>query len=274
MLLDGEPFADADLPFSVGSTVTEKLEPGEGDEVAEGEEVEVKYLAVNGTSGEELLTTFDTDDSVVMDLTNEALLPAFLNTLPGQKPGATYLLAMPPSEGFGEAGNPNLGIGPEDTVVFYLEVVSSRTPLSQAEGEAVEPEDGLPVVEADGTSAATITIPDEAEEPSETVAQVLIKGEGKEVKANQNVKVHYTGVKFSDGEQFDSSYTAGQPFTTTIGAGAVIPGWDEGLIGQTVGSRVLLVIPADQAYGKAGDDNSNELAGETLVFVIDILSAN
>ncbi len=274
LLLDGEPFADGELPFTVETTSTEQVEEGDGDEVTEGQAVSVRYLAINGTTGEELLTTFPTDESVVMDLSNESLLTAFVQSLPGQSAGSSFILAMPPAEGFGPAGNANLGIGPEDTVVFYIEVVSSNDPLSTAEGEEVEPEDGLPTVETDGTSAAEITIPDDAEEPSELVVQPLIKGEGAEVEANQTIKVNYTGVKFSDGEEFDSSFTAGQPFSTTIGTGSVIPGWDDGLIGQTVGSRVLLVIPAEEAYGAAGDDNPSELAGETLVFVIDILSAN
>ncbi|MGB3829629.1 MAG: FKBP-type peptidyl-prolyl cis-trans isomerase [Ornithinimicrobium sp.] len=274
LMLNGQPFPEAELPFTVPTTSIEQVEEGDGEEVTEGQEVSVRYLAVNGTSGEELLSTFPTDESVVMDLSNESLLSSFVQSLPGQKAGGSFILAMPPSEGFGEAGNANLGIGPEDTVVFYIEVVSSSNPLTKAEGEEVEPPDGLPTVETDGTSAAQITIPPDATEPTDLVVQPLIKGEGPEVEANQTVKVNYTGVKFSDGEEFDSSFNSGQPFSTTIGTGAVIPGWDEGLIGQTVGSRVLLVVPPDKAYGPAGDDNSSELAGETLVFVIDILSAN
>ncbi|MGB5935202.1 MAG: FKBP-type peptidyl-prolyl cis-trans isomerase [Ornithinimicrobium sp.] len=277
ILLDGGPFADGELPFTVPTTATEQVTEGEGEQITEGQEVEVRYLLVNGTTGEELLSTFPAEESVVMDLTNTQLLAAFAESLPDQSVGGSYLLAMPPAEGFGETGNANLGIGADDTVVFYVEVVSASEPLTSAEGEEVEPQDGLPTVEADGANAAEITIGD-AEEPEDLIVQPLIKGAGPEVQANQTVKVHYTGVKFSDGEQFDSSYTGGQPFSTVIGAGAVIPGWDEGLIGQTVGSRVLLVIPPALAYGEEGDAEegqpANDLAGESLVFVIDILSAN
>ncbi len=277
IMLDGQPFAEGDLPFTVPTTVTKQVTEGDGEQVTEGQEVEVRYLLVNGTTGEELLSTFPTEESVVMDLTNTQLLAAFSESLPEQSVGGSYLLAMPPAEGFGETGNANLGIGADDTVVFYVEVLSASEPLTSAEGEEVEPQDGLPTVEADGTNPADITIGD-AEEPSELIVQPLIKGNGPEVEANQNVKVHYTGVKFSDGEQFDSSYTNDQPFSTVIGAGSVIPGWDEGLVGQTVGSRVLLVIPPDMAYGEEGDTEEgqpvNDLAGESLVFVIDILGAN
>ncbi|WP_122263109.1 FKBP-type peptidyl-prolyl cis-trans isomerase [Ornithinimicrobium cerasi] len=275
-----EPFAEGDLPFRVSETQSQDVAAGDGDEVAQGHEVQARYLAVNGTTGEQLLSTYEADETVTLDLSNENLFPAFLETLPGRSAGDTLLLAIPAADAFGAAGNPQLGVGADDTLVFYMEVVSSREPLTSATGEAVEPEEGLPEVEADGASAAQITVPDGTEEPTELVSQVLVRGEGAEVQAGQTVKVHYTGVKFSDGEGFDNSYDRGEPAEFPIGVGRVIPGWDEGLVGQTVGSRVLLVIPAAQAYGEAPADTdgatappAHELAGETLVFVVDILGA-
>ena len=278
---DGEPMAEGELPFGVAETQVAEVEGGDGDEVAEGDEVRVRYLTVNGTSGEEVLSTFEQEDPVTLDLSNELLFPAFLEELPGRQAGDALLMALPPAAAFGNQGNSQLGIGAEDTLVFYMEIVDSAAPLTKATGEDVEPEDGLPEVDADGESAATITIPDDAEAPEELVVQPLIEGEGAEVKAGQSIKVHYTGVKFSDGEGFDNSYDRGEPAEFPIGVGQVIQGWDEGLVGRPVGSRVLLVIRADQAYGEAPeqDDESqttapaHELAGETLVFVVDILGA-
>lgn len=269
-------------PLSVAETSVQEVEAGEGEATTAEQDVELKYLAVNGTTGEEILSTFPTDETVTMALSNPNLLPGFLNNLVDTKPGDKFILAMSPEDAFGAQGNAQLGIGPADTVVFYVEVVGATTPLTQAEGKEVEPKEGLPTVEADGTSPATITIPEGEEPPSELVVQPLIEGEGKEIQAGQQVKMQYTGVKWGDGSQFDTSLQEGrQAFETVIGAGQVIPGWDEGLVGQTVGSRVLLVIPPDMAYGeKSGDDASataapdHELAGETLVFVVDILSAN
>ncbi len=285
LTMDGQPIAKGDLPFGVGATETQTVTEGDGAQVGKDQEVIVRYLAVNGSNGKELLSTFPTDDTVPMNLSAEGLLPAFVQTLPGLTVGSELIMAMPPADGFGEQGNTNLGIGPADTVLFYLEIVDAVDPLTQAEGTAVKPQPGLPTVEADGTSPAQITIPEGQEPPTELVVQPLIEGERATVEAGQSITVHYTGVTYSTGEQFDSSYTTGQPFTTTIGAGQVIPGWDEGLVGQPVGSRVLLVIPPAQAYGEApagdgtsatatADPDANPLVGETLVFVIDILSAN
>src|SRR5690606_18923873 len=142
-----------------------------------------------------------TDQTVTMSLSDPNLLPGFLNTLEGSKPGQKMIIAMSPEDAFGEQGNAQLGIGPADTVVFYVEVVEATTPLTQAEGEEVEPVEGLPTVEADGTSPAKITIPEGEEPPTELVVQPLIKGEGPELTAGQQVRMHYTGVKWSDGSQ-------------------------------------------------------------------------
>lgn len=276
-----EPFADGDLPFVAAETEVAELTGGDGDEVADNHEVQVRYMTVNGANGEELVSTFSADETVTLDLSDEALFPAFREQLPGSQAGDELLMAIPAADAFGEAGNPQLGVGATDTMLFYMEIVSSAEPLTKAEGEEVEPEEGLPTVEADGETPAQIDV-EGVEAPERLTVQPLIKGEGPEVVAGQTVKVHYTGVKLSDGEQFDSSLMEGrgEPFEFQVGGGQVITGWDEGLVGQTVGSRVLLVIPPDMAYGEAPADEgsetdapANELAGETLVFVVDILGA-
>jgi peptidylprolyl isomerase len=85
--------------------------------------------------------------------------------------------------------------------------------------------------------------------------------------------VHYTGVIWGSGKQFDSSWDRRTPADFTIGTGNVIPGWDTGLVGQTVGSQVLLVVPPDQGYGSNGNSQAGIAGTDTLVFVVDILDA-
>ena len=104
------------------------------------------------------------------------------------------------------------------------------------------------------------------------VTQALIKGAGPAVTAGQTITVQYTSVKW-DGKQFDSSWDRGQPIDTPIGTGSVIAGWDEGLVGQTVGSQVLLVVPPDKGYGTSGSSDGKVKGTDTLVFVVDILDA-
>lgn len=271
LLWNDAPLAEGELPFAVEETVTEPVSAGDGELVEEGHEVQVNFLMANGASGETVMSTWVSERPVTMDLNDSLLFPAFLNELPGREIGETFLMAAPQSDAYGSEGNPDVGFEKFDTALFYVEVVSSSAPLTQAEGAPVEPAEGLPQVEADGVSEAVITIGDEVESPEETVAQVLIQGEGAEVLAGQQIKVHYTGVSMADGEQFDSSYSRDAPTTFQIGVGAVIGGWDSGLVGQNVGSRVLLVIPATEAYGE--DPEAHQLGGQDLVFVVDILGA-
>ncbi|MFC0029295.1 FKBP-type peptidyl-prolyl cis-trans isomerase [Micromonospora chaiyaphumensis] len=98
----------------------------------------------------------------------------------------------------------------------------------------------------------------------------LVKGTGAAVKAGQQITTNYVGVFYKDGKEFDASWNTGQPATFPIGVGQVIPGWDQGLVGVPVGSRVQLDIPAELAYG---NDASGGRPAGPLRFVVDVLAA-
>jgi peptidylprolyl isomerase len=85
--------------------------------------------------------------------------------------------------------------------------------------------------------------------------------------------VQYVGVNWRTQKVFDSSWARNQPYSTPIGVGDVIKGWDIGLVGQTVGSRVLLVIPPADGYGSVGNSSADIEGTDTLVFVVDIIAA-
>lgn len=122
-------------------------------------------------------------------------------------------------------------------------------------------------VSTDTTTAPEITLPD-SDPPSELVVETVVEGDGDEVMARDLLLADYTGLLFDGGEEFDSSWSRGQPSAFGIGTGAVIQGWDEGLVGQQVGDRVLLVIPPELAYGE--EESEAIPANSTLVFVVDI----
>ena len=98
----------------------------------------------------------------------------------------------------------------------------------------------------------------------------LVVGEGEEARAGSVVEVHYVGVSWSSGEQFDASWDRGDTFKFKLGKGKVIPGWDQGLEGMRVGGRRRLTIPPDLAYGQRGAGGVIG-PGETLVFVVDLV---
>ena len=101
----------------------------------------------------------------------------------------------------------------------------------------------------------------------------IVEGDGAEAKAGDEVTVQYVGVGYKTGEEFDSSWSRGEPFTFTLGAGEVIPGWDQGIDGMKVGGRRELIIPPDLAYGPAGSPPAIG-PNETLIFVVDLLEVN
>ncbi len=98
------------------------------------------------------------------------------------------------------------------------------------------------------------------------------EGDGHEAKAGDTVQVHYVGVAYSTGEEFDASWNRGDPLQFQLGAGRVIAGWDQGVQGMKVGGRRQLIIPPDLAYGERGAGNVIS-PGETLIFVCDLVSA-
>jgi peptidylprolyl isomerase len=106
--------------------------------------------------------------------------------------------------------------------------------------------------------------------PRKLVKEDIVKGKGPGAQPGDTVVVHYVGVNFSTGEEFDASWDAGQPFPVQLGAGQVIEGWEKGLVGLKKGGRRKLTIPPEQAYGAQGAPPSIG-PNETLVFVIDAL---
>jgi peptidylprolyl isomerase len=99
----------------------------------------------------------------------------------------------------------------------------------------------------------------------------IVRGKGPAAKPGDTISVHYAGVAFSTGQEFDASWNRGQPFTLPLGAGQVIPGWDEGLVGMKQGGRRMLTIPPEMAYGSQGTPDGSIGPNETLVFVVDLL---
>jgi peptidylprolyl isomerase len=97
------------------------------------------------------------------------------------------------------------------------------------------------------------------------------EGDGAVAKAGDTVEVHYVGVAYSTGEEFDASWNRGEPLQFRLGAGQVIAGWDQGVQGMKVGGRRQLVIPPDLAYGDRGAPGAIA-PGETLIFVCDLVS--
>ena len=262
-----EPTLEFDAPFGVSETAKRVIDEGEGDGAEDGNNLTFNFLFVNGRNGETVQTSFGDEPATLV--LEDTLLPAVYEALKGTKEGGRVLVAIAPGEGGG--ADETSGVEASDTILFFAEVLSISVPLERAEGEAVPPVAGLPTVVLDDAGAPTITMPS-GEAPADLVIQPLIQGDGATVEAGQQITVHYTGALYADGSVFDSSWDRGTPASFSIGTGGVIAGWDKGLVGQKIGSQILLVIPAADGYGDEGSGESIP-PGATLVFVVDILAA-
>jgi peptidylprolyl isomerase len=109
--------------------------------------------------------------------------------------------------------------------------------------------------------------------PFELGIEDIVVGDGAEAVPGRKLSVHYVGVAFSTGEEFDASWNRGQPFTFKLGKGQVIPGWDAGVSGMKVGGRRKLTIPSAMAYGARGAAGVIK-PHEPLVFMVDLLAVD
>jgi peptidylprolyl isomerase len=108
--------------------------------------------------------------------------------------------------------------------------------------------------------------------PADLEVTDIWAGDGPEAQVGRTIRVHYVGVAYSTGEEFDASWSRGEPLEFQLGIGRVIAGWDQGIVGMKVGGRRKLVIPPHMAYGDSGAGGVIA-PGETLIFVCDLVAA-
>jgi peptidylprolyl isomerase len=271
--LGTKPTVKFDKPFAVEKTATSVIAPGAGDALAQGQTVKVDYVVIDARTGKEIESNYGKSALGIALNTNQTLKPLAVG-LTGKTIGSRVLIAVAPKDGLAKRLKKAKvkNINANDTLLFVVDTLSIRA--SRATGEAVPPVAGLPTVTLADNGKPTITVPSGVTAPTQLVVQPLIKGAGPVVQAGQTISVQYTGVIWDSGKQFDSSWDRGQTADFVIGKSQVIPGWDEGLVGQTVGSQVLLVVPPDKGYGAQGQSSAGIKGTDTLVFVVDILDAS
>ena len=269
---DKSPTVSVEKNFKATETSTKVLKKGTGDKVAEGDAVTLDYVAINGRTGKSFESSFKTGTPLVTTLKNGAVLPGFIKGLVGQMVGSRVLVAIAPKDGFG-AANKQLGLKADDTMVFLFDIVKAGKVPEAAKGKTQSLPSSLPKLTFDAKkhpekfvktskSAATAT---------KMSTSIAIQGTGPVIKAGQSLTIQYVGQIYPAGKVFDESWSK-EAATFQIGAGKLIKCWDDSLVGQKVGSRVILVCPPDVAYGKAGQAPDIR-GGDTLIFAVDLLAA-
>ncbi|BAU99136.1 FKBP-type peptidyl-prolyl cis-trans isomerase [Aurantimicrobium minutum] len=257
----------ATFPTPLKATKTERkiLLEGDGAPALPGGAVAVDFTLYNGETGELIgQTSYDGSDLQTTTLSENTLVTGLIATLQCANAGSQIVSVIAPSDLLDPNGNTIGDLGENTSIVVIADLVS--TSLARASGKSQPSPDGMPTVVLDANGVPGITVPKTAP-PTKLETAVLIKGDGPVVSAGASVTVHYTGVLWSDGTVFDSSWSRNT--SATFSLDGVVPGFAQAIEGQTVGSQILAVIPPELAYGD--QDNGTIPPGSTLVFVIDIL---
>ena len=244
-------------PLEVPELQATVLDKGEGEPTQAGDYVQYALTAYGAESGEELVTLgYEPGELLPSQISADNPLGQILGC---SAPGTRVAAAFPATP----ATEQSAAIDAEVYVLDLLSVVPTA-----AWGDPQDPVSGMPVVTLAEDGAPTIEIPD-ADAPTETQVENLKTGDGYTVNEGDYVLIQYSGMRWSNGEVFDETWGkspyAGQ--TTQF-----VEGFQKALEGQKVGSQVLVVIPPVDGYGE-GKINEEDLKGETLVFVVDILGA-
>jgi len=250
------PTVEFTAPLEVAAT--ERAVVIEGESVDAGAPVGVAYTLYNGTTGEAVETYgyADGESPVAFRADLATLQEGFARTIACLGVGSRAVGVIPAAEGFGDAGVD--GFAADDAVVFVVDILQDLAP-------AVWTTD-VPTI--GGTDdAPTVTLPATAPK-TDLELVVLTEGDGDVVGGADDVTVNYLGTAWETGEVFDESYSR-EPATFSVTG--VVDGFSAALIGQKVGSRVLVTMPPAMGYGEAGTSD-HALAGLTLVFLIDIVS--
>ncbi|MFC7359674.1 FKBP-type peptidyl-prolyl cis-trans isomerase [Nocardioides astragali] len=252
---------------------TEVLIEGDGETVADGDTVSANLWIGNGFTQEEATSTYDQGPQPI-EITSDTMEP-LRDALIDHKVGERVVVLTSAEAAYGEQGNPNIGIGNKDSVLFVIDIMdrSDTVPiLDGPQGEEKKPAGWAPtLIEKDGVITG-LDFTDAHEPSGELIATTLIKGDGAVVKKGQTLTVNYLGQVYNADKPFDESYSK-EPAEFPIGVGQVIDGWDKRLVGRTVGSRVILEIPPAEGYGKPGNEQAGIKGTDTLFFVVDILGA-
>jgi peptidylprolyl isomerase len=259
-----KPTVTVKAPFGIDKTRSKVLVQGSGYKASGDGIVTVNYYGVNGRTGKMFEESFSGKTPATFSLAQ--VIAGFKEGLTGQRAGSRVLIAMPGKDAY-DASPDN---GPEgyqvgDTLIFVVDIISVS--VTQPDGKVVAPPAGLPKVSGSAADKPTVTIPS-GSAPSRMSAAVLIQGTGPKVAKTDTITARYVGYSWKTGKLIDDGFA-----TPTGGkVSGLIPGWQTGLVGQRVGSRVLLVLPPADSFPN-GSNNPPVEKGDTVVYVVDVLFA-
>ncbi len=259
-----EPTLSFAKPFVIDKTRTKVLKAGNGITLSENSIATINYVGVDGRDAKVFDSSWKRKAAATFPLSG--VIPGFKTGLSGQKVGSRVLIGIPGSEAYdSQGGQSAAGIQVGDTLLFVVDILdASRTEPS---GKTVPSPVGLPTVTGNAASKPVVTIPS-SPAPSTMAAVALIQGTGAKVAKGDTIYVRYVGYSWKTGKLIDDQFA--NPSEGLLSS--TIPGWQSGLTGKQIGSRVLLVLPPKDGYPQ-GSNNPPLAAGDTIVYVVDLLYA-
>lgn len=277
--LGGTLTIDAAFPLEATTTERSVLIEGSGEPLDDGLTGDLYYALYNGATGELIEDSHDLSDEPLPFVYESGTAVAGMESaLRCATAGSRIVAVIPPAEGFGDAGAPDVGLEAGQSILLVMDILSveatpEATTTPEAEVELPTPTawtSDVPVVDL-SPAIPTITLPDTAA-PTDLLLAVLQEGDGEVVPNPSNVTVDYLGMNWETGEVFDSSYSRGS--AATFSTSGVIEGFAAAIVGQKVGSTVLVSIPPSLGYpGTVDESDPTSPTGRTLVFLVHIVSA-
>ncbi|MER6466500.1 FKBP-type peptidyl-prolyl cis-trans isomerase [Streptomyces sp. NPDC048409] len=247
---------------------------GSGRTVAENDFIQANYLGQIWSTAKVFDQSYDRTP-LLMQLAQGSIIDGWRYALAGKKAGSRVLMAVPPTWGYGSSGNAQAGIKGTDTLVFVVDVINSFNSKSSSTGKEVAQSDAaLPKVgtNTDG-KAPSIDIP-KTDPPKTLVSNYVLEGDGPAVTASQTVLCQFKGEVWDSGKAFEQTYESGRLAQFAIEQmQEVVKGLAQGITGKKIGSRLLIVVPPDLAYGNNPPSGGVVKKGSTLVFTVDLLAA-
>lgn len=270
------PEVDFPTPLASDGTQQSVLIEGEGDPIANGQIVDFQVVLLNGNDGEIITASAYDDEEVPLRRTAGSDIDVLAEVLQCAQVGSRIAVTGTMADVFDEETLANiegsLGLKADDAIVLVVDVQAAY--LGRATGLPQLGASGIPAVVTAPNGQPGVTIPNE-EPPTEVRSHTLVLGQGATVEDGDRVVLHYTGLLWSTKAVFDSSWEREAPATFTITSfendpNGIVPGLAEGLVGRTIGSQVIVVIPPEFGY-PAGQAPASIPDGSTMVFVVDLL---
>ena len=265
--LGKEPKVEVPKPYAVEKTTVTVEKAGTGTKLASGDSVKLQYIGIVGTTTKVFQSSWTGKTVPTMSLAPGGVINGLRSGLLGQRVGSRVTVAIPPGEGYGPGGQPEIGVTGADTLVFVVDILKDVRPLSKITGTMAETKAGFPDVEVKGGQPSGLTFTGKA--PTKVDSQVLIHGSGAKVTATSALTIRYLAASERSKKVFESAYPSK---SSTLDMSAQLPaGLKEQLVGKRTGARVIAVLP--KALEGATQLPEGVQDTDTIVMLIDILAA-